>query len=211
MSFSKRIIITGIFFFLISWLTPFKPYLKALTSRKNPQAILVLGGDINREHVGINIAQHLNLPLIVSGGSNPEHAKWLISQSGLPANQAKLDYRAQDTLSNFTTLVDELASEGVGHLLLITSKDHLPRAMAVGNVVAGSRGIKLTSLPVPCSPNCKQESFKKQLFDLFRALAWVVTGKDLKSFTQTNWGKSFKSLLSVVSQPDTPDPYQLKN
>ena len=39
-------------------------------------------------------------------------------------------------------MVDELQADGVRHVLLVTSEDHLPRSMAVGQVVAGSRGIQ---------------------------------------------------------------------
>ena len=74
----------------------------------------------------------MNLPLVVSGGTNPEYAQWLMQDAGLEADRVRLDYRAQDTLGNFTSLVDELNRDGVHHLLLVTSEDHLPRAMARG-------------------------------------------------------------------------------
>ena len=83
-----------------------KPYLDAFTSKKSPQLVLVLGGDVDREHVGVGLAKALKLPLVVSGGSNPEHALWLFEKAGISSEQASLDYRAKDTLGNFTSLVD---------------------------------------------------------------------------------------------------------
>ncbi len=182
--FKRSFIIIGIFFVWLLGPGPLKPYRQALLNRDIPQIILVLGGDIDRERVGAGLAKLLNLPLIISGGSNPEHAKWLINRTGITLDQAKLDYRAKDTLSNFTTLIDDLVNQGINHALLVTSNDHLPRALAVGNLIAGSRGIRLTSIPVKCEPNCQKESLQKKMVDIVRASTWVITGKDLKQWTQ---------------------------
>jgi uncharacterized SAM-binding protein YcdF (DUF218 family) len=142
--------------------------------------VLVLGGDVDRERVGARLARQLELPLLVSGGSNREYAKWLLQEERMNPELVTLDYRARDTLSNFTSLVDEFQSEGIQHVLLVTSENHLPRSMAVGQVVAGSRGIRLTGVPVACSADCKQEVRLKQIRDWLRAMAWVITGRDLR-------------------------------
>ncbi len=170
---------------------PLKPFRQALTTAQPPQRILVLGGDLDRERVGMRLAQQLELPLVVSGGSNPEYAQWLLKDAGMDQSRVVLDYRANDTFSNFTSLVDDLKSEGVRHLLLVTSEDHLPRAMTVGRVVAGSRGIRLTGVPVSCQPSCRKEALGKLLGDGIRALTWVITGQDLKSWALRNWPQGF--------------------
>lgn len=170
---------------------PLKPFRQALTTAQPPQRILVLGGDLDRERVGMRLAQQLELPLVVSGGSNPEYAQWLLRDAGMDQSRVVLDYRANDTFSNFTSLVDDLKSEGVRHLLLVTSEDHLPRAMTVGRVVAGSRGIRLTGVPVSCQPSCRKEELGKLLGDGIRALTWVITGQDLKSWALRNWPQGF--------------------
>ena len=160
---------------------PVRSYLKAYSSKNSPQLILVLGGDIDREEAGAKLAKILKLPLVVSGGSNPEYANWSIRKIGLAKDQFLLDYRAKDTFTNFTSLVDEFSTQDVDHILLITSKDHMDRARNIGAVIAGSRGIKLTNISIPCNPNCKPESTEKKLKDIFRSIIWVLTGKDLKS------------------------------
>ena len=129
---------------------PLRPFVEAALTNHQPQRILVLGGDADRERMGLNLARRMKLPLVVSGGTNPEYAQWLMRDAGLEPDMVRLDYRAKDTLGNFTSLVDELQRDGVHHLLLVTSEDHLPRAMAVGGIVAGSRGIRLTGVPVSC-------------------------------------------------------------
>tara|TARA_Y100001968_G_scaffold192167_1_gene176059 strand:+ start:339 stop:920 length:582 start_codon:yes stop_codon:yes gene_type:complete len=183
MKLNKYHIIFSVFLFSLTLkIIPIEGYIKSLKTKAPPEIILVLGGDINREFIGANLAKILNLPLVVSGGSNPEYANWSIEKIGLKSNQFFLDYRAKDTLTNFTSLVDEFHLKGISHALLITSHDHMRRASNIGNIIAGSRGIKLTKIPIPCEPRCQEESKKKQIGDIIRAITWVITGQDLKSF-----------------------------
>ena len=170
---------------------PLRPFMEAALTNHQPQRILVLGGDADRERIGLRLARRMNLPLVVSGGTNPEYAQWLMQHEGLPEDRVRLDYRARDTLGNFTSLVDELQRDGVHHLLLVTSEDHLPRAMAVGTIVAGSRGIRLTGVPVSCRPRCREESLGKRFGDGLRAFAWVLTGRDLKPWAHRTWPQLF--------------------
>ncbi len=172
---------------------PLQPYRQALLTQQAPQRILVLGGDVDRERVGLKLARQMQLPLVVSGGSNPEYAHWLMEEEGLQNDQVALDYRAADTLENFTSLVDDLQREDIQHVLLVTSEDHLPRAMTVGGVVAGSRGIRLSGVPVACARPCGPESPGKRWGDGLRALAWVLTGRDLKPWAGAQLGRLLSS------------------
>ncbi len=150
------------------------------------QLILVLGGDADRERVAAHLARSDGLPVVVSGGTNPEYATWLFRErEGLPANQVRLDYRARDTLTNFTSLVDDLHQARIRHALLVTSTDHMARALLVGRIVAGSRGIHLTPVAVPCGSACVTESRAKIWGDGLRAAVWVLSGRDLRM-----WGRS---------------------
>ena len=165
---------------------PMAPYRRALLDRSPPQLVLVLGGDVDRERVGARLARQLDLPLLVSGGSNPEYARWLMKEERLEPSRATLDYRARDTLGNFTSIVDDLQRRKVRHVLMVTSEDHLPRAMAVGQVVAGSRGIHLTGVAVACTPECRDEGLLKRTSDWLRAVVWVTTGRDLRDAATPN-------------------------
>jgi uncharacterized SAM-binding protein YcdF (DUF218 family) len=150
------------------------------------QLILVLGGDADRERVAAHLARADGLPVVVSGGSNPEYATWLFRErEGLPAEQVHLDYRARDTLTNFTSLVDDLRRSRIRHALLVTSTDHMARALLVGRIVAGSRGIHLTPVAVPCGSACVEERPAKIWGDGLRAAVWVLSGRDLRV-----WGRS---------------------
>ncbi len=154
------------------------------------QMILVLGGDVAREREAAALAARQGLPVVVSGGSNPEYAHWLFEQrQGLPSHQVQLDYRARDTLSNFTSLVDDLRQARIRHALLVTSSDHMDRALLVGRIVAGSRGIHLTPVPVSCADRCQQEGRRKVWGDGLRAAVWVLTGRDLKGWAGPAGGR----------------------
>lgn len=151
-----------------------------------PQMILVLGGDAERERVAAQLARADGLPVVVSGGSNPEYATWLFrEQEGLPPGQVRLDYRARDTLTNFTSLVDDLRQARVRHALLVTSVDHMERALLVGRIVAGSRGIHLTPVAVSCGHACLKETRRKIWGDGLRAAVWVISGRDLKMWERS--------------------------
>jgi len=150
-----------------------------------PQMILVLGGDTDREIVAARLARRDGLPVVVSGGSNPEYAHWLFQErQGLPSDRVRLDYRARDTVSNFTSLVDDLREAHIRHALLVTSSDHMPRALLVGRIVAGSRGIHLTPVPVPCGARCEPEGRRLVWGDTARAALWVLSGRDLRGWAE---------------------------
>ncbi len=154
-----------------------------------PQMILVLGGDADREAVAARLAYRERLPVVVSGGTNPEYAHWLFQErEGLPRGQVRLDYRASDTVSNFTSLVDDLRKSRIRHALLITSSDHMDRALLVGRIVAGSRGIHLTPVSVPCGELCVQEGKGKIWGDGIRAVLWVATGRDIRYWAAEHLG-----------------------
>jgi len=150
--------------------------------------ILVLGGDVDRERTAAELARQKGLPVVVSGGSNPEYAQWLFEQRGLGGGRVLLDYRAHDTLSNFTSVMSDLRRARVRHVLLVTSSDHMQRALLVGRIVAGSRGITLTPEAVPCGERCLPESRRKVWGDGARALLWVITGRDLRTWAAERFG-----------------------
>jgi hypothetical protein len=150
-----------------------------------PQMILVLGGDADREAAAARLARADGLPVVVTGGTNPEYAQWLFEQKeGLPSRQVHLDYRARDTVSNFTSLVDDLRQARIRHALLVTSTDHMQRALLVGRIVAGSRGIHLTPVPVPCGDLCVVEGRRRLWGDGARAALWVISGQDIRPWVE---------------------------
>ena len=141
-----------------------------------PQAVMVLGGDPERERFAAELArQHADQPIWVSTGSNPEYAEWVFSEAGIDPSRLHLDYRAVDTVTNFTTLVDKLQAQGITSIYLITSDDHMRRAQIIGEIVLGSRDIDIKPVPVPSGRS--PEPLEKSIRDGARAILWVTTGR----------------------------------
>ncbi|MEG4499702.1 YdcF family protein [Microcoleus sp. F10-C6] len=150
---------------------------------QRPQAVLVLGGATEREVFAAKFARsHPELPIWVSSGSNPEFAQWVFSEAGIESDRLHLDYRAVDTVTNFTTLVDELKAQGIESVYLITSDDHMRRAQIIGEIVLGSRGISFKPVAVPSGRT--PEPVQKVVRDGARAILWLTTGYTGANFSQ---------------------------
>ncbi|MEH2424115.1 MAG: YdcF family protein [Nostoc sp.] len=140
-----------------------------------PQAILVLGGGEDREEFAAQFAKfHPTLKIWVSSGSPPNKSRAIFQDAGIADSRVYLDYRATDTVTNFTTLVKVFQQQQIQHLFLITSDYHMPRAKAIATLVLGSQGIAFTPFAVPS--NRTQESLLHIIRDIVRSLLWIVTG-----------------------------------
>jgi uncharacterized SAM-binding protein YcdF (DUF218 family) len=138
-------------------------------------AILVLGGSAVREQFAANFAQDKpEIPIWVSSGSPREYAYTIFDRAGISRDRLHLDYRAMDTLTNFTTLVDDFQARKINQVYVITEEFHMLRAKSIGNLILGSRGIKLKPIAVPSEH--KAERKQKIIRDTMRSLLWVFTG-----------------------------------
>ncbi|MEL6553527.1 MAG: YdcF family protein [Cyanobacteria bacterium J06621_11] len=144
-----------------------------------PSVALVLGGSPERERYAAQFAlAHPNVTIWVSSGSNPEYAQWVFDEAQVPSEQWYLDYRAVDTVTNFTTLVDELDARNVKEVYLLTSDYHMRRASVIAQIVLGSRGINFKPIAIPTDhPPERPESVARELRDGARSILWVVTGQ----------------------------------
>ena len=158
----------------------------------DPEALLVLGGHEERERYAAQLAQqHPELPIWVSSGSPQEYAQQIFDNAGIKSDRLHLDYTASDTVTNFTTLVDELEAKGIDCVYLITSENHMQRAKIIGDIVLGSRGINFEPISVP-SKN-PPEPLKKTVRDGARAFLWLVTGQTTPILIQ--YGDRYFKLL----------------
>ena len=152
-----------------------------------PEAILTLGGGIDREKFTAQFAQaHPSLEIWVSSGTNPEKAQAVFRAANISDEQVHLDRRAVDTVTNFTSLVADFRNRGIQHIYLITSDFHMPRAKIIATIVLGVWGIAFTPISIPT--NKPPESWLHILRDCVRALLWVITrhtGANLNS-TRSN-------------------------
>ncbi len=140
-----------------------------------PQVIFVLGGEEERELFAAKFANtHPTLPVWISGGAPQGYAKRVFKKAGVSIENLHLDYHAIDTVTNFTTLVDRFEAKGITSVYLVTSDDHMQRARAIGEIVFGSRGIKVK--PVTFNSDRPSEPIQKTVRDSFRSLLWLTTG-----------------------------------
>lgn len=151
------------------------PPITSSPSAREPQAILVLGGSPTREKFAAQFAlEHPQLPIFVSSGSPEAYAQYVFDSAGVDRSRVHLDYRAVDTVTNFTTIVTELQQRKITDVYVITSEFHMPRAIVIGEIVLGSRGIKIHPVTVPTE--AKSENPTKSLRDGLRSVFWTVTG-----------------------------------
>ena len=143
-----------------------------------PQAIFVLGGDSQRMEFAAQFwRSHKDLDIWVSDFDfNLNYDRLIFQQFGVPDERLRLDGRATDTVTNFTTLVDDFVENKIHHFYLITSDYHMRRATAIAAIVLGSQGIVVTPLAVPSSDD-KSESLMRVMRDCGRSLLWVFSGR----------------------------------
>jgi len=149
-----------------------------------PQAIFVLGGGSDREVAAAKLSsQHPELDVWISTGSPPEKVTEIFNEAGVPLSQLHLDYRAMDTVTNFTTMVGVFQQQDIEHIYLLTSDFHVRRARAIAFFVFGSYGIAYTFVEIPCIPanhvpsHCLPESTFHILRDATRSLFWLLLGE----------------------------------
>ncbi|WP_407896067.1 YdcF family protein [Scytonema sp. NUACC26] len=141
-----------------------------------PQGIFTLGGGSDREQFTAQFAQHFpNLDIWISTGTRPDKAYPIFQAAGIPNDRLHLDYRAVDTVTNFTSLVSDFKQRQIQHLYLITSDFHMPRAKVIATFVLGSQGITFT--PISVLSKEPKESLPHILRDSARSLLWIVTGR----------------------------------
>jgi uncharacterized SAM-binding protein YcdF (DUF218 family) len=149
-----------------------------------PQAILTLGGGIDREEFTAQLAlSHPSLPIWVSTGSPPQMTREVFKKAGILDREFYLDRRATDTVTNFTTLVADFKKRNFQHIYLITSDFHMPRAKAIAILVLGSHGITFTSVSVPSEQ--PPEPKIKTIRDIGRSVMWILTRRTGSRFNDS--------------------------
>lgn len=150
-----------------------------------PQAIFTLGGGIEREKFTAEFArQHSELEIWISSGSPPDLVNPVFQAAMIPRSRLHLDYRAVDTVTNFTTLVADFKQRHIHHIYLITSDIHMPKSRVIATIVLGSNGIICTPVTVPSL--LPRESVFRIVRDLGRSLVWIFTGRTGASYGQVS-------------------------
>ena len=161
------------------------PFKIAITRYKytQPQAILTLGGGHEREVFTAKFAlDRPDLPIWVSSGSKEMRAREIFQTVGISNQRVYIDRRATDTVTNFTTLVNDFRQQKIRHIYLITSDFHLPRSKAIAFIVLGSKGIIYTPVSLPTTRPLEPKY--KIVRDVVRSIFWLFTNHTGSSLNQ---------------------------
>lgn len=171
--------------------TEFTGVVRPMIARHNkpqPQAILVLGGGVDRiRHLTEwDFALESDLPIYYSSGASA-HVP-ILTRAGIDESRVTVDMRAFDTLTNFTTLRETFLEKGYRHVAVVTNEAHAARASAIARIVFGSSGIAYTFELV--EGRMGQEPFTIVVRDWIRAYVWRLTG--WKGECMLKWYRSRK-------------------
>jgi uncharacterized SAM-binding protein YcdF (DUF218 family) len=141
-----------------------------------PQAIFLLGGGHRREVATALFAKnHPDLDIWISTGITPERSEFYFTREGVSMDRVHHDYRAIDTVTNFTTMVEVFAQRDIHHVFLLTSEFHMARSRVIATLVFGFNGIIVTPIPLPNERD--SEAWWKIPRDIFRSVLWILTGE----------------------------------
>lgn len=165
-------------------------------------AILLLGGDSQRERLTAEVAAgnieassycralsdnsalealaDSRVPIFISSGHGNVGEVFL--SAGVNGHRARVDTRATDTVSNFTTMAPGLKEAGYQHIAVVTSDYHVHRAECIAREVFRALGMAYTMCSLPSSTATSQqmqESTLRAWRDRFRIRLWLLCGVDL--------------------------------
>ena len=139
--------------------------------------ILELGGNPARLYRVIELArQYPDAKVIISSEGSPDHVVGLLRGAGIPDDRFILDFKAWDTVTNFTHTLQLAKSYAPGTIYVVTDQFHMKRAMAIAKAVYFLRGIKLVAEPYMGSEPHPPESEELVRYDRRRSWLWRLTG-----------------------------------
>ncbi|MGK7931222.1 MAG: YdcF family protein [Microcystaceae cyanobacterium] len=165
-------------------------------SQKPVDAILVLGGSIQRElYVGKIATQYPKIPIIISGGSDAPCVFQIFDYYQAPMENVWLESCATSTFGNFVFTTSLLKEKQVHKVLVITSPTHIPRAKYLAYIHLGTQGmgIKMKVIKQRGVPGNWESNFKTAL-DVTRSILWVFAAQiihpscsNMLNLAQMNW------------------------
>jgi len=148
---------------------------------------LILGGNADRERLAVRkvcktewtrAGKH---PVWISGPALTDDCVEVCKNQGCDVDYLRVDYKALDTLSNFTTLVEDIKVHRFEKITLVSSAFHIRRGEAIASVILPAYNAILSKPSVVISPQKgeKPESILLSIRDLVRAWLWRWFGFDV--------------------------------
>jgi hypothetical protein len=113
---------------------------------------------------------------ISTGRPRPEIAR-MSSQLGIERSRIELDYRAIDTVTNFTTMAAKMSAANISTVYVVTDVTHIDRAMIIADVILAYYGIRPIAAPSPNTTHRVNEWAIRGWRDYLRCIIWFYTGK----------------------------------
>lgn len=162
-------------------------YLPRSTYTKDPRPslLLVLGGHFLREIAAVNYFLHHrhlfsdDASILVSSGALSRNE--LLNRTQVDPSLLQVHTRAVDTVTNFTTVIDQLSTTQL--IAVATSRSHYRRAMWIASIVLGASGVHFIPIELPPSDE-PPENLWRSARDIARCIIWVGTGIDGRHFVQ---------------------------
>lgn len=165
-------------------------------------AILLLGGDAERERLAANLAAGNTrgfressigiseltieilaqpcIPIFISSGHG--NVREIFISAGVDAKRIRIDTRATDTVTNYTTMVPPLRAAGYHHIAVVTSDYHSRRAALIARHIFRALEMQYTLCTLPSSSECGLDISETELRcwrDFIRIWLWIVCGFEL--------------------------------
>lgn len=139
--------------------------------------ILELGGNAARLYKVLELAEeNTSAEIIISSEGSPDHVVGLLRGAGINDDRFLLDFKAWDTVTNFTETVKLIKSFKPKNLYVVTDQFHMKRSMAIANAVYFLSGIRIIPSPYMGSEPHDPEPGELIRDDRIRAWLWRLTG-----------------------------------
>lgn len=139
--------------------------------------ILELGGNAARLYKVLELAsEYPEAKIIISSEGSPDHVVGLLRGAGINDERFLLDFKAWDTVTNFTETVKLIKSFHPKNLYVVTDQFHMKRSMAIATAVYFLSGMRIIPNPYMGSEPHDPENPKYVRDDRFRAWLWRLTG-----------------------------------
>lgn len=139
-------------------------------------AILVLGGSVQREIYATQLAnEYPKIPILISQGSREPCIVDLFRFSATRQSNVWLEKCANSTFQNFFFAVPILKSWGVHKVKVVTSPTHLPRAEWLAKIHLAAQGmaVEMDIVRETGIPGNNESSLKTGI-DISRSLIWGI-------------------------------------
>lgn len=139
--------------------------------------ILELGGNAARLYTVLELAEEeTSAEVIISSEGSPDYVVAMLRGAGINDDRFLLDFKAWDTVTNFTETVKLIKSFKPKNLYVVTDKFHMKRSLAIAHAVYFLSGIRIIPSPYMGSEPHDPENPKYVRTDRFRAWLWRLTG-----------------------------------